>query len=172
MLAQYRPIEWITGDGRLEGGDVLRVGRTLYVGLSRRTNAEGITQLRAALGTYGYEVVPVPVPGCLHLKTGATAIDSRTLLANPDWVDTRSFAGWDILPVPPGEDFAANVLVVGDAVLVPSGFHRTEGLLRGRGHPIRVVDMSELQKAEAGVTCCSIVFSASPSSDKIMPATC
>lgn len=157
-LKPHRSVQWIEGDGRLEGGDVLRVGRTVYVGLSRRTNAEGIRQLRAHLTPHGYEVVSVPVPGCLHLKTGGVALDERTLLANPAWIDTRPFAGWEILEVPPDEEFAANVLVFGDTILMPSGFPQTETLLRHRGYRICAVPMTELQKAEAGVTCCSIIF--------------
>jgi dimethylargininase len=157
-LKPFRPLEWIEGDGRLEGGDVLRVGRTLYAGLSRRTNAQGIAQLRQFLAPHGYEVVSVPVPGCLHLKTGAVALDGHTLLANPAWVDIMPFADWEILHVPEEEAFAANVLVIGQSILMPTGFPRTEAMLRARGYRICPVPMTELQKAEAGVTCCSVIF--------------
>ena len=144
--------------GSLEGGDVLRIDRTLYVGLSRRTNCEGASQLARFLAPWGYRVQPVDVPGCLHLKTGCTYLGRNTLLANPAWIDTAPFEGLRILEVPEGEPDAANVLLLGDVVLLPASFSRTRAMLRDEGFRIEIVDVSELQKAEAGLTCCSVIF--------------
>lgn len=157
-LAPYRSVVRMDPPATLEGGDVLAVGRTLFVGLSKRTNEEGIELLRLASAPHGYSVVPVEVRGCLHLKSAATAIDDETLLANVVWVDPKAFPGLEVLPVPLKEPHAANVLRVRGRVLVHSGFVLTRELLEKRGYSVALVDVSEFLKAEAGVTCKSILF--------------
>ena len=158
VLERYRPLLRIEGDAHLEGGDVLRIGRTVYVGLSRRTNCEGASQLARFLAPWGYRVQPVEVRGCLHLKTGGTYLGGNTLLANPTWIDCAPFDGLRILEVPEEEPDAANVLLLGEVVLLAASFPRTRAMLRGEGFPVESVDISELQKAEAGLTCCSAIF--------------
>jgi len=148
--------------GFVDGGDVLRIGRTLYVGLSTRTDAEGIAALRDAVAPLGYEVVQTELRNCLHLKTGATfagtdAHGTPVLLYNERAVDPRQFAGVDAMPVDDGEPAAANCLRVGERLILPAGNPRTAGLLRDRGFRVTEVDVSELQKAEAGVTCMSLI---------------
>lgn len=157
-LAPYRQLARIEAGGYLEGGDVLRIGRTLYVGRSQRTNAEGIAQLTALLEPLEYRVVPVEVSGCLHLKTAVTAVTPHTLLVNRAWVDTAPFAGYKIIDVPAAEPDAANTLPLGGAVLLPASLPETRALLEARGLTVETIDVSELQKAEAGVTCCSILL--------------
>lgn len=154
----------IHSPGLLEGGDVLPIGRRLFVGLSRRTNEEGLRQLQALVEPHGYRVTPVLVSGALHLKTAVTHIPvSGTpglLIANPQWVDLRPFRSLDrppdILPVPPEEPFAANTLTLGDTLLVSAAFPRTRRLLERRGVEPHALDLSELEKAEAGLTCLSL----------------
>jgi dimethylargininase len=148
--------------GFVDGGDVLRIGRTLYVGLSTRTDAEGISALRESVAPLGYEVVQTELRNCLHLKTGATfagadAHGTPVLLYNERAVDPRQFAGVDPLPVDDGEPAAANCLRVGERLILPAGNPRTAGCLRDRGFRVTEVDVSELQKAEAGVTCMSLI---------------
>lgn len=155
-LAPYRPLRRMSAPATLEGGDVFRAGRTLYVGLSQRTNEQGIAQLRAAVAPFGYEVRPVRVHGCLHLKSGACPAGDRTLLVNREWVDASAFAGLDLIDVE--EEWAADVLTAAGIVLMPSGFPRTQRIIERAGFPVRTVDVSELQKAEAGVTCMSVIF--------------
>src|SRR5437016_2450839 len=92
-LAKFRPIERVVLPGMIEGGDVLRIGRRVFVGLSRRTNEEGIRQLSAILSRHAYEVIPVAVTGCLHLKSAVTFLGRNTLLANRNWFGTAPFAG-------------------------------------------------------------------------------
>lgn len=157
-LGRYRPLAAITPPGLLDGGDVLRVGRVVYVGQSGRTNEEGISQLRAHLAPFGYEVRTVRPTGCLHLKTGVTAVSDEAVLLNPGWVAPTLFGDMEVIAVDPSEPFGANVVRVGAAVLTGSAFPRTRRLLEQRGLEVHVVDVSELAKAEGAVTCCSILL--------------
>ncbi|OOG60255.1 arginine deiminase family protein [Rhodanobacter sp. C03] len=158
VLRRYRPVLVIDAPGTLDGGDVLRLGRTLYVGQSARSNAEGIAQLRELLAGHGYAVRGVPTRGCLHLKSAVTQVADDTLLLQPDWVDRELFASFRIIEVDPGEPHAANVLRIGDALLMPASFPRTQQRLLEAGFEVTGVEVAELQKAEGAVTCCSLVF--------------
>jgi len=157
-LRRYRPLAAIAGPGQLDGGDVLRVGRVLYVGQSARTNDAGIAQLRDHLTPLGYEVHAVRPSGCLHLKTAVTAVSDGALLLNPAWISPALFDGLDAIAVDPREPFAANVVRVGSAVLTASAFPLTRRLVERRGIEVHTVDVSELAKAEGAVTCCSILL--------------
>lgn len=161
-LSPFRPIRWMREGPRepatLEGGDVLRVGRTLFVGLSPRTNRTGIAQLAAELEPLGYAIRPVEVHGCLHLKSACTSLGDRTMLANRAWCDAEAFDGFQILDVPADEPWGANVLTIGDTALVPACFPGTARMVERLGWKIRTLDISELMKAEAALTCSSIIF--------------
>ena len=157
-LARFRPLEWLRAPATLEGGDVLRAGATLFVGLSARTNQAGIDQLTKILGPLGYSVRGVSVRGCLHLKSGCCALGDQRILANRQWIDTAAFGSFDIVDVPPEEPGAANVLTIGDTALVPAAYPRTARLLERLGWKVRQLDISELMKAEAGLTCSSILL--------------
>ena len=159
-LAAFRPLLHISAPGTLEGGDVLRVGRTLFVGRSTRTNDAGIAQLREHLAPYGYAVRAVPVRGCLHLKTAVTAVADDLLLLNPAWVDAGEFPGFEVIEVDPAEPFAANVVRIGADVIHPAEHTRTRERLERRGIAVRTVPAGELAKAEGGVTCSSLIFNA------------
>ena len=148
--------------GFVDGGDVLRIGRRLYVGQSSRTDAEGTSALREAVAPLGYEVVGAELRGRLHLKTGATfagpdAHGTPVLLYDEQAVDPRQFAGVETVAVADGEAAAANSLRVGERLILPAGNPRTAGRLRDRGFQLCEVDVSELQKAEAGVTCMCLI---------------
>jgi len=157
-LATYRPLRWLREPATLEGGDVMRIGRTLYVGLSHRTNRAGIEQLSTELGPLGYSVVPVAVRGALHLKTACCSLGDGAILANRAWLDMEPLSQFRIVDVAPGEERAANVLTVGGSVIVPASFPRTAEILTREGLRVRTVDVSELMKAESGVTCSSLLF--------------
>jgi dimethylargininase len=159
-LSHFRELRYILEPATLEGGDVLLVGRTLYVGLSRRTNREGVEQLADALDPFGYRVVPVAVTGCLHLKSGACCAGGNVILANREWIDMDPFRDFKIIDVPKDEPSAADVLPIGGTLLIPSSFVHTCELLESSGIKVRPIDVSELQKAEAGVTCMSLLFEA------------
>jgi dimethylargininase len=157
-LQPYRKLAYVTLPGTMEGGDILRIGRKIYAGLSRRTNQEGIRQLGALLQPYGYEVIAVPVTGCLHLKSAVTSLGHDTLLANREWFDTSLFAGYEWIDVDPAEPHGANALVIGDRVIFPASFPRTQTRMEPAGFDIVPIDISELQKAESGLTCSSLLF--------------
>jgi len=157
-VARHRALRHIEPPGTLDGGDVLRIGRTLFVGRSLRTNDEGIEQLRRILDPLGYQVHAVALHGCLHLKSAVTQVGPRTILVNPAWIDMDAFAGYEQIEVDPAEPFAANALLVGDRVIHPAGYARTRARLESRGVGVVSVDVSELAKAEGGVTCCSLLL--------------
>lgn len=148
--------------GRLDGGDVLRIGDKIYVGQSRRTDCAGIVNLAGLAGRLGYEVIEVPHDKCLHLKTGATyagqdATGRDVVLLNPDWIDPAVFEDVFLLPNFPGEDFGANALRAGDKLIYPAAYPRTAERLRALGFDVEEVDIGELEKAEAGLTCMSLI---------------
>jgi dimethylargininase len=158
-LARFRALERTPLPATLEGGDVLRVGRRLFVGRSPRTNEAGIARLAAVAEPLGYRVIPVTVTGCLHLKSAVTALDDERLLANPGWADMAPFAGLGVVPVAPEEPEAANVLRVAGLVVAHHGFPRTLDRIANLGYAVRALDISEFLKAEAALTCKSLFLS-------------
>jgi dimethylargininase len=162
VLSRHRTLHAIQDPGTLDGGDVLRVGRTVYVGEGARSNAAGIAQLRELLSPHGYDVRAVPTHGCLHLKSAATQVAEGVLLVQPEWVDMAVFAEHRLIAVDPGEEHAANALRIGGHVIHPACFPKTQDRLRAAGIDVVPVDISELQKAEGAVTCCSLVFAERP----------
>lgn len=159
-LAGWRKILRIEPPGTLDGGDVLTLDRVLYVGTSARSNGDGIAQLAHLIAPFGYRVESIAVHGCLHLKSAATRVASDRLLLNPEWVDAGSFPGWATIAVDPAEPHGANALRVGEPVVYPASCPRTAEKLQALGIDVRSVDMSETEKAEGGVTCCSVIFDA------------
>jgi dimethylargininase len=157
-LEAYRDLVFIEAPGTIDGGDVLRIGKTLYVGLSSRSNQEGIEQMRNILDVFGYNVKGVPIHDCLHLKSAATQVATDTLLINRTRVDADDLKRMKLIDVDPSEPSGANALLVGEAVVYPQAFEGTRKRLVDSGIEVRVVDISELRKAEAGITCCSVLF--------------
>jgi dimethylargininase len=157
-LSEYRPTRHIRAPGTLDGGDVLPVGRTIYAGLSARSNESGISQLREILRPFGYEVKLVRVSGCLHLKSACSCVAPKTLLINREWVAADAFSGLELIDVHPAEPSAANALPVGQTVLFPAAHPLTRAILEKRGFRIETVDASELAKAEGALTCQSLIF--------------
>lgn len=150
------------GSGHVDGGDVLRIGKTLYVGLSTRTDRAGVRALADIAGPLGYKVAPARVTGCLHLKTAITyagpdGAGTPVFLHNPDFVSPALFEGAEPMAVVPGEAYAANILRVGDALIAPADSPRTAEALAARGFNVVTRDISEFRKAEAALTCMSLV---------------
>jgi dimethylargininase len=162
MLASYRSLVAIEDPGTLDGGDVLVVERSVFVGLSTRTNEEGVRQLARALAPHGYTVRSLSVRSCLHLKSAVTRVGPDAVLLNPGWVDARAFEAFERIEVHPDEAWGANALAVGPALVYPDAFPLTRERLSRRGLDLRLLDLSELAKAEGGVTCCSLVLEATP----------
>jgi dimethylargininase len=158
-LRAHRRLAFIASPGTLDGGDVLVTRRIIFVGASGRTNADGISQLAALARPGGFEVIAIPVAGCLHLKSAVTLLDEQTLLVNPAWIDTAPFAGFDLVAVDPAEPAAANVLRIASAVICAREHVRTRERIEARGVVTVPVPAGELAKAEGGVTCCSVMVS-------------
>jgi dimethylargininase len=154
-LEPYRPLRRLRQPATLDGGDVLLAGKTLYVGVTERSNAAGAAQLAAEVEPFGYRVRPVVVQGCLHLKSACSWMGDAMLVHRP-WVGAEAFAGVRLVDVP--EECGANVLAVGETLLVPAAAPRTAELLRSLGRQVRLLDNSELMKAEGALTCCSLIF--------------
>jgi dimethylargininase len=151
-----RPQVTIVAPGTLDGGDVLVVEQDIFVGLTARSNAEAVRQLAEAAGRFGYRVTGVPLAGALHLKTAASALPDGRVLVNADWLDPAIFGrAW--LASAAGEPFAANSLTVGETLFHAAGA-RTAALLAEAGFPVVELDISEFAKAEAGLTCLSLVY--------------
>lgn len=157
-LVACRQLGRIREPGTLDGGDVLRIGRRILVGLSGRTNDAGIAQLRAAVEEFGYEVHAAQVRGCLHLKSAVTAMADGVVLANLEYLDAAALGDAWIVEVDPREPQAANVLTLGGITLVSAAYPRTEARLREMGVRTRSIDVSELHKAESGVSCMSLIL--------------
>ncbi len=158
VVKQYRTLHYLAAPGTLEGGDVLRIGKTLFIGRSSRTNQSGVDQLTAIVTPLGYTVRASDVLGCLHFKTGCSYVGQNTVLLNPAWVDSKVFEGYRLLEVSADEPFAANAILLGDTVLHATGAPKTQALLKSLGFTLELVDISELMKAEAGLTCMSQIF--------------
>lgn len=144
----------ISAPGTLDGGDVLKVGSTVYVGQGGRTDAEGIRQLARIVGPLGYAVVAITMTKALHLKSAVTALPDGTIVGYAPVVDDPSlFPNFLAVPEEPG----AHVVVLDDAsVLMSSRAPRTAALFRARGLRVVVVDIEEFEKLEGCVTCLSV----------------
>ncbi|HVF55339.1 MAG TPA: arginine deiminase family protein [Pyrinomonadaceae bacterium] len=157
-LSAHREIVRLAAPATLDGGDVVRLGRRIFVGRSQRTNAAGVEALARVVEPFGYEVTPVAVRKSLHLTTACSALDEETVLLNPQWIDAAPFARCWLLPVPEDEPWAANTLRIGETVCVESGAPRTLELVGRHCANVEVADISEFRKAEGSLSCLSILF--------------
>ncbi len=158
LLSQYRNLKHLELPATLDGGDVVVIDKSVFVGRSSRTNDIAFFQLDEMLKPFGYDVIRVKIQNCLHLKTGCTYIGKRTVIANPDWVDVSSFSDFTILKIDKKEAWASNTIEINGRVLCSSKFPRTNSILKKSGFVIKPIDISEFQKAEAGLTCLSLLF--------------
>jgi dimethylargininase len=156
-LGRLRSLVRIEPPGTLDGGDVLVVGRSIFVGRSSRTNAAGIEQFQGAVAPLGYSVRLLTPSNCLHLKSAATALDERTVLVNPRWISREYFNDLDCLTIDGSEPGAANVVSVHGRLIAAAAYPKTCRRLRDRGFDVQQVDASELSKAEGALTCCSLL---------------
>ena len=157
-LVQHKRVSAIVEPGCLDGGDVLHIDHTLHVGASGRTNEAGMDQLLRLLGPHGYRIEKVPLEGCLHLKSACSFIPPDVLLVNPAWVDPTKFGPLRVVAVAEGELHAANTLTIGGTTLVSSTYPHTRRRLEAVGVSTRAIDVSELHKAEGGLTCMSLLL--------------
>ena len=147
----------MTGPGYADGGDILRLADRVIIGLSARTDRTGAEEVAALLGLLGYraEIADTP-PGVLHFKTGCGLIDDRTILAVPALAACPAFAGLEVVTPPPGEEAAANLLRIGDTVLVGDRWSATHALLGARGVEIRPLPTTQIARIDAGLSCMSL----------------
>jgi dimethylargininase len=162
VLRRFRPLEFMTAPATLDGGDVLRIGRRVYIGRTTRSNDAGIRELARCVEPYGYDVTPVDVNGCLHLKSAVTAIGDGTLLINDAWVDRRQWTRYECVTVAAQEPHGANALALAGKVVLPASCVATRARIEAAGFEVMPIEVSEVAKAEGGVTCCSIIFEAEP----------
>ena len=159
ILSLHHQISRIEPPATLDGGDVVRLGKELFVGCSSRTNAEGIESLTRIVQPFGYLVTPVAVTGSLHLTTGCSALDEETVLVNPCWIDDRPFKRFRVLRAFEEEPWAASTMRVGTRVCVEAHSPRTlQMVARHAVADVEVLDISEFRKAEGSLSCLSILF--------------
>lgn len=161
VLAPYRKLFHVQAPARVDGGDILRAGKKIYVGLSTRSDNSAVEQMQNYLRPYGYQVKGVAVTGCLHLKSAVTQVAEDTLLINPEWADKSFFAEMKFIEIDASEPHAANAVMIGETIIYPASFPKTQKRLKDAGIKMVTVDADELAKAEGAVTCCSLIFKAS-----------
>lgn len=157
LLAQHRPIQRIVDPAILDGRDVLRIGRTLFVAQSQGTNAEGIADFKAIVDPFGYDVLEVELRGCPHLKLAASFVPPHYLVLNPAWADPKQFGDLVVLSVDEREPLAASTLPVSGTTLVSGAFPKTERRLRNAGITTRRVEVSEFHRMEAGLSSLAVI---------------
>jgi dimethylargininase len=160
VLERYRHVEYPPAPATFDAGDILTIGKTVYVGRGARTNTAGIEFLADLLSKHDHEVVPVPFRGCLHLKSAINYLGDDAVVLNPDRVPRDVFARFAQIDVDPGEPMGASALAVGDQLLLSSSYPRTVKRIEATGFKPQVLDFSEFHLAEGGLTCLSIIFSA------------
>lgn len=148
----------ITAPGTLEGGDVMKCGNTYYIGVSARTNEEGIKQFAEFFGKFGYETVAVPLSEVLHLKTGVNYLENGKMLVSGEFIDKEVFADYEKLVVPEAEAYGANCIWMNGTVIVPEGYPTVQKAVEDAGYPVITVDTSEFRKIDGGLSCLSLRF--------------
>ncbi len=152
------PLAVITAPGTLDGGDVLCVGRHIFVGMTTRTSPVGFDHMHRIAASIGRTAIPVDVPGCLHLKSAITALPDGSLIGVPGWFDATVFEHLGYRVHAAGEETGGDVLCLGNTVVLPADAPHTAQIIRDLGFDVDPIDVGELQKIEAGVTCMSVVL--------------
>ena len=154
----FTTIEYIKEPGTLDGGDVMKVDRHFYIGLSQRTNSKGATQIIAILQKHGYTASIVNLSTVLHLKTAVSYIENNNLLVSGEMVNREEFKTFNKTIIPPHEAYAANSLWINGVVIVPEGFPETRDKIKALRYKVITVDVSEFRKLDGGLSCLSLRF--------------
>ena len=157
-LKPFRELHYIQPSSIIDGGDVLVIGKQIWIGLSNRSDESGVEQFRNITAPYNYSVEGVRVTGCLHLKSAVTQVAEKTVLINPNWIDASLFKNFNIIKTHPDEPHAANALLLNQAVIFPKAYPLTAQKIIDAGIKIIQLDNSEVIKAEGALTCCSVIF--------------
>jgi dimethylargininase len=160
VLPADRPISVMAAPATIDGGDVLVIGHEIFIGLSSRTNRAAIDTVKSLVAPYGYRVMAIAVPAALHLKTAVTALTPGEVLINPAWIDPSAFGTRTVITVAADEPFGANALPIAGRIVYAAEHVRTADRLRAAGYQVVPVGISEFAKAEAGVTCLSVIIPA------------
>lgn len=152
VLGQHRPVQSIVDPGTLEAADVLKVGRTIYVAETARTNADGIAQLRDVVGSHGYNLRVLSLTGAVSLRNACSFIQPHFVLVNPALVDPGAFENVIAIPVDEGEPQATRTVTVGRATIVAASAPKTEKRLKEAGIATVPLDISEFEKMDAGLS--------------------
>lgn len=159
VLEQYRPLEFLPASVTLDGGDVMLIDQTFYVGISDRTTTEAASILAEIVQPYKYQVAPVIVQDILHLKTGVCFVGDDTIVATSQFASCRAFAPYKKIVTLPQENYAANCLRINDHLVIAAGFPDAKRQLHQLNLPILEIEMSESRKMDGGLTCCSLLLS-------------
>lgn len=154
----YQKIEHIRSPGTLEAGDVMMVGNHYYIGLSERTNKEGVNQLISILDKFGMTGSVIKLEHVLHLKTGLAYLENNNLVVSGEFISIPEFKTFNIIQIPVNEPYASNCIWINGKVIMPSGFPVAKKKISLAGYPVIEVDMSEFQKLDGGVSCLSLRF--------------
>ena len=154
----FTELQAIVEPGTLEGGDVLKAGDHFFIGVSDRTNTEGAGQLAAILKQSGCTAILVPLKKVLHLKTGVAYLEHNRVLAGGEFLGHALLSRFEAIPVPAGEDYAANSLWINGRVMIPAGFPKTRDAIEKAGYETLTVDVSEFRKLDGGLSCLSLRF--------------
>lgn len=157
-LHGVKPLAKILPPGTLDGGDVLIIEKTVYIGLSSRTNPEGIRQFAALAAPKGYAVVSVPVSGLLHLKSAVTYLGNGQVILAPAYVDASFFKEYQLLELSEAEAYCANCLNVNGTILMPEGYEQVKKRIESLGFPVIELDMSEFKKGDGALTCKALLY--------------
>lgn len=157
-LTPLKKIFYISPPGTIDGGDVLKIDKKVYIGISARTNEHAIKQVAAIINPKGFEVIGVKIRNILHLKSAVTYVGNGCVLLAEGYVDESAFSEYDKIIVPKEEGYCANCLVVNGKVLLPKGFPKTKSLVEAKGFSVIELEMTEIEKAEGALTCLSVII--------------
>ena len=154
----YKHVEFIREPGTIEAGDIMMAGSHYYIGLSERTNKEGVRQMTETLRKYGMDASTVELREVLHLKTGVAYLEHNNMVTAGEFISHPVFQEFNLLKVGGNEAYAANCIWVNETVIVPFGYPQTKNMIASFGYRIIDVDLSEFQKLDGGASCLSLRF--------------
>ena len=159
ILNTIKDLHFIDPPGTLEGGDVLKIEKKFYIGISYRTNPEGIRQFAEITKKFGYETFAINLQGILHLKTGLAYLGNNTIIGWPTVINQREFNNYQKIKIPTDELYASNCIRIDEkSLIIPKGFPKTSTILSELGYKVTELDMSEFEKMDGGLTCLSLLF--------------
>lgn len=157
-LVPLKKMYHLSPPATLDGGDVLKIDKKIFIGNSSRTNEEGIKQIADIINPRGFEVIGVKIWNTLHLKSVCTYLGNGCIILAEGYLDEKIFSQYDKIIVPKEEEYSANCLVVNGKVLIPNGFPKTRSLIEAKGFSVIELEISEAKKADGALTCSSIIF--------------